>query len=188
MESKSWPARGERGAPTRCWQDREMPRPLGEADWSVRGASNGTVVGRATPGDSAARSRPERAENGCPKTLARARAQRLPGGAAPMSAGGGVDQARCVQTLGLSPAIKRDEVLTRPTTWGSLGSTHLATENKPVTKGHAFPDSIYHEKSTRGKSVERRVEEGLSGAARPGGKGVSQLKGTRFIFEVVKMS
>lgn len=71
---------------------------------------------------------------------------------------------------------------------GSLGSTHLATENKLVTKGHVFPDSIYHEKSTRGKSVERRVEEGLSGAARPGGKGVSQLKGTRFIFEVVKMS
>lgn len=71
---------------------------------------------------------------------------------------------------------------------GSLGSTHLATENKPVTKGHVFPDSIYHEKSTRGKSVERRVEEGLSGAGRPGGKGVSQLKGTRFIFEVVKMS
>lgn len=31
-------------------------------------------------------------------------------------------------------------------------------------------------------------EEGLSGAGRPGGKGVSQLKGTRFIFEVVKMS
>lgn len=51
-----------------------------------------------------------------------------------------------------------------------------------------FPDSIYHEKSTRGKSVERRVEEGLSGAGRPGGKGMSQLKGTRFIFEVVKMS
>lgn len=131
---------------------------------------------------------PKGRKTGAPKTLARARAQRLPGGAAPMSAGGGVNQARCVQTLGLSPAMKRDEVLTRPTTWGSLGSTHLATENKPVTKGHVFPDSIYHEKSTRGMSVERRVEEGLSGAGRPGGKGVSQLKGTRFIFEVVKMS
>lgn len=188
MESKSWPARGERGAPTRCWQDREMPRPLGEADWSVRGASNGTVVGRATPSDPAPRSRPETAENRCPKNTRPCACAAAARWAAHMSAGGGVNQARCVQTLGLSPAIKRDEVLTCPTTWGSLGSTHLATENKPVTKGHVFPDSIYHGKSTRGKSVERRVEEGLSGAGRPGGKGVSQLKGTRFIFEVVKMS
>lgn len=139
MESKSWPARGERRAPTRCWQDREMPRPLGEADWSVRGASNGTVVGRATPGDPAPRSRPERAENGCPKTLARARAQRLPSGAAPMSAGGGVNQARCVQTLGLSPAMKRDEVLTRPTTWGAWGAHTSLRKINQSPKATCFP-------------------------------------------------
>lgn len=139
MESKSWPARGERGAPTRCWQDREMPRPLGEADWSVRGASNGTVIGRATPGDPAPRSRPERAENGCPKNTRPCACAAAARWAAHMSAGGGVNQARCVQTLGLSPAMKRDEVLTRPTTWGALGAHTSLRKINQSPKATCFP-------------------------------------------------
>lgn len=188
MESKSWPARGERGAPTRCWQDREMPRPLGEADWTVRGASNGTVVGRATPSDPAPRSRPERAENGCPKNIRPCACAAAARWSRPNVRWWRSQPSAVRPDTGAFSGHEKGRGTDEPHDLGSLGSTHLATENKPVTKGHVFPDSIYHEKSTRGKSVERRVEEGLSGAGRPGGKGMSQLKGTRFIFEVVKMS
>lgn len=64
---------------------------------------------------------------------------------------------------------------------------HLVKENKPVTKGHMFSDSIYYEMSRRGRSIEMREDEWLSGAGRLGGKGVA-AKGYRFIFEVMKMS
>lgn len=139
MESKSWPARGERGAPTRCWQDREMRgrwgKRIGQSAARPREPSSDEQP-RATllPGQD-----PKGRKTGAPKTFARARAQRLPGGAAPMSADGGVNQARCVQTLGLSPAIKRDEVLTRPTTWGALGAHTSLRKINQSPKATCFP-------------------------------------------------
>lgn len=139
MESKSWPARGERGAPTRCWQDREM-----RGRWGKR---IGQSAARPTEPSSDEQPRatplpgqdPKGRKTGAPKTLARARAQRLPGGAAPMSAGGGVNQARCVQTLGLSPAMKREEVLTRPTTWGAWGAHTSLRKINQSPKATCFP-------------------------------------------------
>lgn len=187
MESKSWPARGERGAPTRCWQDREMRGRWGKrigqsAARPTEPSSDEQPRATPLPGQDpkgrktgAQKHSPVRVRSGCQVGRPHVRWWR--------------SQPSAVRPdTGAFSGHEKGRGAEAPHDLGSLGSTHLATENKPVTKGHVFPDSIYHEKSTRGKSVERRVEEGLSGAGRPGGKGVSQLKGTRFIFEVVKMS